>query len=122
MSGGNLGFLDGFFGKKPVQPSGKLYLSQKQNRSYMVDDDEEEKLDLRQSQASLLRQSHATLNITRSYTEQVKRLQFILTSPSHIFSNLERQEVSAMVFEGEGIPDEMRGMYWQKCSGLLAYK
>lgn len=44
----------------------------------------------------------------------------MLHSPSHILSAQERTQISELV--AQGIPDELRGLYWQKCAGLDAFK
>ena len=44
----------------------------------------------------------------------------ILESPSHIFSNEERKAIKDVVFDG--IPDEKRQKFWQKCTGIHAYR
>jgi TBC1 domain family member 8/9 len=52
----------------------------------------------------------------------LNRLKYILNSEQHILSLAERQEFQGIVFDKEGIPDDLRGLFWQKCSGILAYK
>jgi hypothetical protein len=43
-----------------------------------------------------------------------------LNEPRHIFDQQERKNLQEIVYEG--IPHNLRGWFWSKCSGLEAYK